>query len=964
MAKRPTKKVYSDEEVSPVLPKVSIKKAPPKVSKKVYSDDEISDEEVSPVLPKVSIKKAPLKVSKKVISSELSESLSEEDATPIIPKATKGVFKAPVKKAPPKKAPPAPIKIVTSSESSDSSEEDMPVPLPVKKAKALPKKAVPKKAVPKKAVSIKQRTLEPDPSDEVFAVLDNIIDETCIQLDDEFDNIPVKQKPLIELVTFVPQEKPTVTHLVPYFNPEESSLFAHQEYNIQHCVLFINKLLTSEKSLVLETKILSLLNGLSISTNAFWTELAWSKDIISYKLNQRNFPTYQLIEKETTSDVDPNDLKTKVDIQQPVDEFSTETSEPQKLIELSDRPSQTLEWPRKSRTKFANPKNLKTYSKFKKSDIQPLDQPTDNQVKEEVIRKKYDLGRPGGLQATLDQTYVDEGVTMRDGIRQYNVLQQEKYTSILTYDMVNHIFTVCAEKKAYPVMLSLFCRLVASRELCHFAFTPTVFRLMFARDKGSPFNDPEYLEIIHHSMFYGFYLMYKEECTIKSMANQTHRCVYDLETVQYFPVYDGALSENPYIPLTLSTKYMYAETIPTDQYLFKPMRVANTERGVYTFHSAQARINIFTDGVFNGVNWDKLAMTGSVMPACVIRNPLEKLFGINLPMTDDLANPDTARAYWKNPVNRQNVENYFDEYYPSKNVLDPGYLTEGHPKYEELPGVTDKLSDIDIIVEFGDDNDFDRKVLEVFEIVKKNVEHNHEQNPTKYPSNKVQMVRITTPASYKYQIVGPGLHKNIELFRIFVHPLGCISRFHFPCVRSLYTGESIKLFPSMISAAFTGMLLEYKWMSSAKQTKDLVCKYYSRGFTLIMNELEHNAMRQHILDHQTWNYLMAANDNERSISILNPIFKPRQNRAGIYAGLANLNLKPAPIYKYPVPMANFDTYWVSTSKKSIYGFPLDFRFPAGHIQPPHAWHIEPYIEKLQSSLKYASTASDASAAAL
>jgi len=821
--------------------------------------------------------------------------------------------------------------------------------------KKTPAKAV--KKVVKKAGPVKPRAPVPDPSEDVFSVMDNIIDNDFKEMDIS-DEEPVSQQPLITLTDHTGScdvsKNKSVIELVPYFNTEERLLYTSPDYDIQHCISFIDTMLTldfqSKKSLVAETKILSLLNNVSVLTSSFWTELAWSKDIISYKLNQRNFPTFQLIEKETTSEINPDELgkqKTRTVITDESTEMSEEASQESVMPLISlNTPAKKAAPAKKGPFKKGKSAGTKTVPS------KPVAQPTQNQEIEEVIRKKYDLGRPGGLQATLDQTYVDEGVTVTEsGVRHYNVLPQEKYTSVLTQDTINHIFTMCSETKAYSIMLSLFCRLCVSREFCHLVLTGTITNMMFGTP-GTPFNDPEYLEIIHHCMFYGFYLLYKEECTIKSMANSTHRCILDLETVQRFPIYNGALSENPYIPLTLSNKYLYAEGVPTDQYLFKPLRVSNTERGVYTLHSSQERFDVFTDGIFRGLNYDKLSMTGSLMPACVIRNPLERMFGINLPMTEDLDHPETARNYWKDPVNRKNLENYFDEYYPSKNILHPGYLNPEDARYENMSDATEKLSDIDIIVDFGDDIDFDRKVLEVFGVVKANAQRNHEENPTRYPSADVKMLKITTPNSYKYYIVGPGIHKNIELFRIFVHPLGCVSRFHFGCVRGTYNGDSIKLFPSMVSAAFTGVLLEYKWMSSAKSTKSIVAKYWIRGFTPILNEIEHAGMMNHIMEVPEWNYLISAADNDRSISMMNPIFKPRQNRTGTYSALSNLELKQTPIYKFIMPMANFDNYWVSNSKKSTYGFPLDFRYPAGHIQPPQLWKLGPYTEKLQQSEKY------------
>ena len=445
--------------------------------------------------------------------------------------------------------------------------------------------------------------------------------------------------------------------------------------------------------------------------------------------------------------------------------------------------------------------------------------------------------------------------------------------------------------------------------------------------------------------------MYKEECTVKSMAGPEYRFILDLETVQNLPIYDGPLADNPFIPLTLSSEYLYAQQVPTVEYLFKPLNVSNKERGFYTLHSSQERFHVFTDGVFDGVNWDKLSATGSVMPATTIRNPLEKLFGLNLPKDIDQNDPDAAREYWRN--NRTALENYFDEYYPSKNILRREYFDRNDNHYQSLPEASERLSDIDIIVNLENNDDFDRKVVEVFEVVQKNVARNHAEDPNKYPSYKVEMLKIITPGSYKYYIVGPGLMKNIELFRIFVDPLGCVSRFHFPCVRGTYNGESIAVFPSMVAAAYTGILVDYKWMSSAKDTKDLVCKYYTRGFTPILNKKEHDAMKAHIEAHaDRWGYLMNANNNARSIVITNPVFKPRQNRAGLYANLVDFNLIPTPVYKFSPPMANFDDYWEPKDKISEYGFPLGIRFPAGFIKPPELWKVAAYVHSLRQSQIY------------
>jgi hypothetical protein len=757
--------------------------------------------------------------------------------------------------------------------------------------------------------------------DEMLELPDIVEDENKVSVtltDVDPDNLPVEQENMI--------------NLIPYFNSVESELYQKilsermsVEYDIQYCIRFIlNCLMTYEAHQdivnrdIVETKILALLDNMSIAVEPFWQTLSWSKDIISYKLNGRCFPTFKLVEAETITEVDPDVV---------ADSAKTRKKKP---VNETPKPKEDTTTESAVSDKSGTP--------------------------QETIAKKYDLGRPG-LQTTLNADYVDEGVRKReDGVFMYRVLLQEKYTSIVSYDTIDRIFQLCSELRLYGIMLSLYCRMVASREFCHFILRSRIvmnllFRIPGDNEPPNPFLDEKYQEIIHNFLFYGLYLMYKEECTVKSVANPEHRFVLDLETIQHLPVYDGPLADNPFIPLTLSNEYLYAQQVPTQEYLFKPLNVSNKERGLYTLHSSQARFRVFTDGIFDGLNWDKLSMTGSVMPAVVIRNPLEKLFGLSLPKDVDQKDPNAARAYWQE--HRTELENYFDEYYPSKNILNSGYFNPENPLYENLTDASERLSDIDIIVNLDDDNEFDKKVLEVFETIQTNVTRNHEENPDKYPSDKIKMLKIETPASYKYYIVGPGLMKNIELFRIFVDPLGCVSRFHFPCVRGTYNGDSISVFPSFISAAYTGILIDYKWMSSAKDTKDLVCKYYTRGFTLVLNKKEHDAMKAHIVKHaDRWGYLMAANNNSRSISITNPVFKPRQNRAGIYFNLNHLQLKQPPIYSFTPPMANFDGYWEPKDMISDYGFPLGLRFPAGYIKAPELWKVSAYVHSLRMSEKY------------
>ena len=180
---------------------------------------------------------------------------------------------------------------------------------------------------------------------------------TLIDIDP--DNLSVKQSDII--------------NLIPYFNDVEQSLYldilsegSSVEYDIQYCIRFILKTLkTYETNMdrvnrdIVETKILALLDSLSIALEPFWQELSCNKDIVSYKLNGRCFPTFKLVEEETTEEVDPQAVKSAA-------------SDSKKTKDTSDP---------------------KEEAKEKRDE------------KREEIAKKYDLGKPS-LKKTLNASFA------------------------------------------------------------------------------------------------------------------------------------------------------------------------------------------------------------------------------------------------------------------------------------------------------------------------------------------------------------------------------------------------------------------------------------------------------------------------------------------------------------------------------------------------------------------------------
>jgi hypothetical protein len=649
----------------------------------------------------------------------------------------------------------------------------------------------------------------------------------------------------------------------------------------------------------LENKIKHQIDNISVYTEAFWERLSWNKDIFSTRFATRLFPTY-------------NDEGNKVVLKKTI-----------------EKPSIFRNTPRSETIK--------------------------------QIQSKYDLRDT--ISKTLNAVYTDEGETKNSSdISYYKVLEHHKYYETISQTVVTRIFQLLLEIKCYGMMLNLFCMLLSTREYCHFAFDKTVIELIFCDEfypSGvNPFKDPEYLEIINYFLFYGMYLLYKEECIVKAYSSPKHRFALSLDVVQWLPSYDGSIDSNPYLPISLSGSYLHCKKVPDTEYLIKPMRVSGTDRGVYNTHEFKCRFDIFTDGIFTGVNTDKIWFGGSAIAACVTRNPLERVFCIegyhkrNIVTKypgdegyDSYAEElENIKSHWGSYESR--LRDYFDEYYPSKDVIKKENIDDS--KVLELE---ENLSDIDIMVDVVDDDDFDRYCNNILNIIKKNLSIRLDKES--FTESEASIFRVNTNKSYKYFISGTLLKRSIEFFRLFgAHPFGGVSRFHFPAVRGVYDGRKVLLFPSYVSYAYTGLFLDYKWMSSANDTKDLILKYYTRGGTPILNETEHQHIAKHIEDNDDqWGIVAKYSDSTRYISVSNPTFRPRLYGFGFYQKIKDI-VDETCVHGWYKDDPKFEAKWENEETKSRFGHDLSLRVPSGRIRPLLLWKVFPYIYSLDKSKKY------------
>ena len=150
------------------------------------------------------------------------------------------------------------------------------------------------------------------------------------------------------------------------------------------------------------------------------------------------------------------------------------------------------------------------------------------------------------------------------------------------------------------------------------------------------------------------------------------------------PMCVSDLHQSPFIPILLSSKLINSQ----GNCLGIP-QIARNPNKICTLNEFKENFNIFTSGnknisIFDGVNWDNMAVSGSCMPACSVKNNI-------------LMNVTNIQNGSSNIDSLENTKRYFSEYYPKE------------------------TTDIDIMVNVKKTDDFIKKVDNIVNNVRKNL---------------------------------------------------------------------------------------------------------------------------------------------------------------------------------------------------------------------------------------------------
>jgi hypothetical protein len=333
------------------------------------------------------------------------------------------------------------------------------------------------------------------------------------------------------------------------------------------------------------------------------------------------------------------------------------------------------------------------------------------------------------------------------------------------------------------------------------------------------------------------------------------------------------------------------------------------KRGIYSRDEAEERLDAYTGGILANLEWThketgiRTALCGSAIPAIFVKNPLEEgmgsmedyfqeyypaVHGAVLGMQSKHRDTEVTGA-WVVDVSEEEDE-YFEVELSSDDseqnseseedaddaddgdnipqrrrfrrrtrrrprhiqeaVVMPQRADENDPDDEDeaspdeatpLEKFYDRFTDIDLMIEAEHLDDFDKVCESHLAAIRSTLPEEQRE--------KVYMKMFMTENKYRYKIY--GLPRSIELFCVNSIP-GVIAKFHLACVRAWWDGEQLHMFPSFVTAAMTSVCHDLRWTSCNKDLRDIVLKYYQRGFSIILNKREIENLRDFVSNNAKW----------------------------------------------------------------------------------------------------------------
>jgi hypothetical protein len=429
----------------------------------------------------------------------------------------------------------------------------------------------------------------------------------------------------------------------------------------------------------------------------------------------------------------------------------------------------------------------------------------------------------------------------------------------------------------------LVMNLLSSKELCHYIINNKYMLELLLEKKFYS----KYYYVFKYLLSYAWLTFYLEESIKKKHIVSNDRFIYDIDTAYLLPYmpcnYTELIEESPYLPILINQE-LYNKNNNIMGVL--PIYSSDIRYGICDIDTFIFRFNLFCSGttinIFKDLDFNNIAMTGSVMACCLPNfNPLF----LNLIRFDD--------------INTSLFVKYIKEYYRDAD-LDVMCNLDGLEFIDKVYSIKEciemnlnkkiNITPIKTATAFINEDFINKYLKEILEVQEKNFNSSDIKNiiypmycnykkekdinlniiDNKYLDeinivsiNDMQVIYIKNneniisfSENLKYKLSSDLLPRTIEIFKIkYDDFFSTVSTFHLPIVRAFYNGITVKMTPSCISACFTMINIDYKYFAGSKDPIEIINKYRCRGFGTILNDKEKMRFIQYNKLNSKWNHI-------------------------------------------------------------------------------------------------------------
>ncbi len=218
--------------------------------------------------------------------------------------------------------------------------------------------------------------------------------------------------------------------------------------------------------------------------------------------------------------------------------------------------------------------------------------------------------------------------------------------------------------------------------------------------------------------------------------------------------------------------------------------------------------------------------------------------------------------YIKHNLNSQLIKDYlYDKYYiPWKNEIKKNNTRNSNTYvyneyFKPIPKEEFRIYLLDYDI---DEQDYTKQDYEKYFYMK-------DIYPESSDTTNKMVIKLSETIRYKV------VSKHMKTFEIFksrdTNFFSMVSKFHMGFVRAFYNGTTVKCMPSYITSMMLQLSTDYKYFASIRDPIEIVNKYRSRGFGIILN------------------------DHEKVHMVYYNGFKPKNGKENKWINVYNINIK-------------------------------------------------------------------------